>query len=138
MTIVPITQNERDALFACLDGVSHAGLAVSGGADSMALMHVARLWRETAREGATRFTILSVDHGLRDESAREVDWVAEQARRIGFACTTLRWKPGEKHSRVQADARDREIRADGGICPCQRTGGACHCLIIWTIRLKHC
>ena len=105
MTIAPITQGERETLFACLEGVAHAGLAVSGGADSMALMNLAHLWRQGAGDEATCFTVLSVDHGLREGSASETEWVAEQAREIGLPCAILRWQPGEKNSRIQEDAR---------------------------------
>ncbi len=105
MTIAPISQGECETLFSGLEGVAHAGLAVSGGADSMALMHLARLWREGAGDGAANFTVLSVDHGLREGSAGEAEWVAERAAVLGFPCTILRWQPGRKTSRVQEDAR---------------------------------
>jgi tRNA(Ile)-lysidine synthase len=105
MTIDPISDGERAKLFSCLDGVTHAGLGVSGGADSMALMHLAHLWIKGAGAGATRFSVLTVDHGLRDEAAHEAEWVEEKARALGLSCTILRWHPGEKTSRIQEDAR---------------------------------
>lgn len=101
----PISAKECETLFACLEGVSHAGLGVSGGADSMALMHLASRWRERADRAGVQFSVLSVDHGLREGSAREAGWVSDQARRLGFDCTILRWRPGEKSSRIQEDAR---------------------------------
>ena len=52
------------------------GLAVSGGADSLALLVVAS--RRADRE---RFTIYSVDHGLRPEAAEEVRFVLDTAAR---------------------------------------------------------
>ena len=105
MSSRPIAERERETLFTCLEGVSHAGLAVSGGADSMALMLMARQWTQKAGSNPTCLTVLCVDHGLRDEAASEADWVAEQARAQGLECAVLRWRPGRKHSRIQADAR---------------------------------
>ncbi len=105
MTNAPISTEECETLFACLDGVTHAGLGVSGGADSMALMQLASRWRERADGGGPDFSVLTVDHGLRAGSAQEAGWVSEQARELGFPCTILRWQPGEKSSRIQEDAR---------------------------------
>lgn len=71
----------------------------------MALMHLARLWREGDGKRAVRFTILTVDHGLREGSAKEAEWVEKQARALEFPCAILRWQPGKKSSRIQEDAR---------------------------------
>jgi tRNA(Ile)-lysidine synthase len=105
MKTVPIGEDERATLFACLDGLSHVGLAVSGGADSMALMHLANLWRLERGKAAPRLSVLSVDHGLRDGSAKEAEWVAERASDLCLESSILRWQLGEKKSRIQEDAR---------------------------------
>lgn len=101
----PVSDSELAALFAGLDGVNHAGLAVSGGADSIALMELARRWRVQSGADAPRLSVLCVDHGLREASAREAEWVAARARELGLEATILRWEPGDRHSRIQADAR---------------------------------
>lgn len=105
MTSKTLSARDRAKLFACLDGVSHAGLAVSGGADSMALMYCVHQWRRKTARAGLKLTVLTVDHGLRPEAARETEWVEEQARDIGLDCAILRWKPGKKRSGIQADAR---------------------------------
>ncbi len=105
MATSPINDAEGAALFACLDGVAHAALAVSGGADSVALMELARRWRDQSGRDAPRLSVLSVDHALREGSDREAAWVTERARALGLACTILRWEPGPKKNRIQADAR---------------------------------
>jgi len=105
MATAPITDAELKTLFACLDGVAHAGLAVSGGADSVALMELARRWRAHAGADVARLSVLCVDHGLREGSEREAEWVAARADALGLAAAVLRWEPGDKQSRIQADAR---------------------------------
>lgn len=52
-------------------------LAVSGGADSMALLHAA------AHLGRP-FGVLHVDHGIRDDSRSDADFVREQAEGMGL------------------------------------------------------
>lgn len=105
MTQTPVSADESAALFACLDGVSRVGLAVSGGADSTALMHLASRWRAGKGDSAPGFAVLTVDHGLRAESAAEAEWVAERARALGLRCVILRWAPGKVRSRIQEEAR---------------------------------
>lgn len=102
----PITPGECDKIFACLEGASHAGLAVSGGADSLALMHLARSWSQQKGAQEPRITVLTIDHGLRPESASEAEWVAEQAEAAGFPCAILRWRSDKKSSAIQEKARN--------------------------------
>jgi tRNA(Ile)-lysidine synthase len=61
------------------------GLAVSGGSDSIALLHLAARWRP---EGLRVFT---VDHRLRTASAAEAETVAALCRKLGLAHETLVW-----------------------------------------------
>jgi len=105
MTIEATMLPDLNNVFGCLRGVSHAGLAVSGGADSVALMHLAHQWRRELEADAPQLTVLSVDHGLRDGSAQEAQWVAQAAKNLDFPCQILRWQPGKKQSRIQQDAR---------------------------------
>jgi tRNA(Ile)-lysidine synthase len=57
--------------------------AVSGGADSLALLML-------AVEAGCRVTAVHVDHGLRPESAAEADVVAAAAKRLGAAFRAVR------------------------------------------------
>jgi tRNA(Ile)-lysidine synthase len=57
-------------------------VAVSGGPDSMALLHA--LWELRERLGVT-LEVATVDHGLRPEARAEADRVAERARDLGLA-----------------------------------------------------
>jgi len=101
----PASRRDRAELFACIANRAHVGLAVSGGADSTALMHFAQRWRDERGVNTPELSILTVDHGLRPESREEAQWVADRAGEMGLRCHVLRWSPGDKNSRIQADAR---------------------------------
>ena len=58
------------------------GLAVSGGADSVALAFLLTKGG-TKKNASERFVVLHVDHGLRKESAEEYRFVRSLARRLG-------------------------------------------------------
>lgn len=64
------------------------GLAVSGGGDSMALMH---LMAEVAAEGGLRLRVATVDHGLRPEAAEEAAHVGDAAAGLSLPHEVLRW-----------------------------------------------
>jgi len=81
----------------------HIAVAVSGGPDSMALTLLLDAW---TRKAGKRLTALTVDHGLRPESAAEAKtvkgWLAER----GISHATLTWQGEKPASNVQAKARD--------------------------------
>ncbi|MGE0735930.1 MAG: tRNA lysidine(34) synthetase TilS [Alphaproteobacteria bacterium] len=81
----------------------HVAVAVSGGADSMALVLAAAAW---ARARGGRVTGLTVDHGLRAASAAEARQVRIWLRRHGIAHAILRWRGDKPSTGVQAAARD--------------------------------
>ena len=61
-------------------------VAVSGGPDSMALLHA--LWELRARLGVT-LEVAAVDHGLRADARREIDLVRERATALGLPFTAV-------------------------------------------------
>ena len=84
-----LTSDQRDdrlfaTLRAGLPGPGRYGLAVSGGGDSTALMHLCAA-AGIAAEVAT------VDHRLRHEAAEEALMVAAQAHALGYRHETLIW-----------------------------------------------
>lgn len=86
-------------------GLGAAVLAVSGGADSMSLMLMAQRWRDVRGRSDFPIHLATVDHGLRAASAAEAEWVAAQAKALGFETHVLAW-PGEKPATaIQASAR---------------------------------
>jgi tRNA(Ile)-lysidine synthase len=82
-------------------------VAVSGGADSMALLHVLAGLR---RRGAFGLFAHGVDHGLRREAAAELDLAESFARSLDvpFSRTRVNVAPG---GNLQARARDARWRA---------------------------
>ena len=79
-------------------------IGVSGGSDSLALMHVAAHWAGRR----VLVTVVTVDHGLREGSDREAETVARKAARLGLDHVTLRWE-GPKPTQGLAE-RAREAR----------------------------
>ncbi|WP_235889167.1 tRNA lysidine(34) synthetase TilS [Maritimibacter alexandrii] len=77
-------------------------VAVSGGGDSMALLHVAQAW---GRAQGKAVSALTVDHGLRDEAATEAARVAEICADLGVAHRTLDWPDWDGQGNLQAMAR---------------------------------
>ena len=76
-------------------------VAVSGGPDSMALCHLLAQWGNAR---SIDVHALSVDHGLRKESADEAEQVGVWLSALGVQHQVLRWDtPSEK--RVQEEAR---------------------------------
>jgi tRNA(Ile)-lysidine synthase len=71
------------------DGVA---VAVSGGADSLALLHALRA---LAGPRAWRLAVLTVDHGLRPGSAADAAFVADHAKALGLPTRVLTLAPGD-------------------------------------------
>ncbi|WP_085618406.1 tRNA lysidine(34) synthetase TilS [Thalassospira alkalitolerans] len=92
-------------------------VAVSGGADSMALSLLARDW---CRSKGGEMIAITVDHALRSDSAGEAAWVGKQLRMHDIAHRILRWDGAKPQSGVQDAARkaryellDRELASLG-------------------------
>lgn len=65
------------------------GVAVSGGSDSMALLHLAAQY--SGQSGTTCLAV-TVDHGLRPEAAAEARFVARACAALGVSHATLKWR----------------------------------------------
>ena len=100
----PLEGAELDALFTAWKGSPQIALAVSGGADSMALMVLAQSWASRCPSPPV-FTVLTVDHRLRLESLDEAAWVKDEARRLGLRHEILPWTGPKPRTGIQAAAR---------------------------------
>lgn len=79
----------------------HIGIAVSGGGDSIALLHLhAMQWLPDAQ-----ISVATVNHGLRPEAAEECLFVAGECAKLGISHTTLQWVGWEGTGNLQAEAR---------------------------------
>jgi tRNA(Ile)-lysidine synthase len=88
-------------------------VAVSGGADSLALCLLADAW---ARARGGRVQALTVDHGLRPEAAHEARQVAAWLAGHGIAHHILSWQGEKPSSSLQAAAREARYALLRGWC----------------------
>ena len=105
----PISPSEARALFAGLASAPALVLAVSGGPDSVALMWLMARWRRTLSRGPQLLAV-TVDHALRQESAREAREVKQLARALDLPHRTLRWSGAKPKTGVSAAAREVRYR----------------------------
>lgn len=105
----PVSVAEAKALFNPLADASTLVLAVSGGPDSTALLFLAARWRR-ARKSGPRLLAVTVDHGLRRESAGEARAVARLARRLGVPHRIVRWEGKKPATGLQQSAREARYR----------------------------
>lgn len=104
----PIADAELDLLFVPLAALESVGLAVSGGPDSTALMHLFARWRGDRR--LPRARVLTVDHGLRPESAEEARLVVRAAKQLGLEAEVLGWAGKKPVTGLQEAAREARYR----------------------------
>src|ERR1700759_3848704 len=100
----PISASDARELFADWKNAPALLLAVSGGPDSVALMWLAARWRNALSRGP-RLVAVTVDHGLRQEAAREARDVKHLARTLGVAHRTVRWTGAKPKTGIPAAAR---------------------------------
>ena len=93
--------------FGPFEAKPYLAVAVSGGADSMALALLAHEWA-SARGG--KVIAMTVDHGLRDDSAAEAHWVGQQLQTHGIAHIVLPWTGPKPKGAMQEKARIARYR----------------------------
>ncbi|WP_457648109.1 tRNA lysidine(34) synthetase TilS [Profundibacter sp.] len=87
------------------------GIAVSGGSDSTALLHLMHQWAGGA--GVTLHAV-TVDHGLRDAAAGEAKSVARMCAGLGIDHSTLHWTDWDGKGNLQDQARRARYRLIAG------------------------
>lgn len=125
----PLSDEEAGRLFADLHLAKSLILAVSGGPDSTAMLVLAARWRASLRDGP-RLWAVTVDHGLRPESAREALMVKRLANRLGVPHITRRWIGRKPKTAIQETARSVRYRFLGEAA---RRVGARHVLTAHTL-----
>ena len=122
----PVSKTEFAALMAALGPFERPPtlvVAVSGGADSMALTLLAAEWA-AARHGS--IAALTVDHRLRKESRAEAKQVAAWLGARGIGHKTLAWTGEKPTSGIQAAAREKRYELLEDWC---RRQGVLHLLV---------
>ncbi|RMF12780.1 MAG: tRNA lysidine(34) synthetase TilS [Alphaproteobacteria bacterium] len=98
-------------------------VAVSGGADSMALMHLVHVW---AQDRGGQVCTLTVDHDLRPEAGAEAAQVRRWCEAAGIEHHVLRWEGPKPRARLQERARRARYDLMAGWC---RRHGLLHLLV---------
>ena len=124
----PISARAAKQLFAELRSAPALVLAVSGGPDSVALMWLAARWQRSLARGPL-LTVVTVDHGLRREAAREAREVKRLATELGLTHRTLRWRGAKPKTGLPAAAREARYCL---LAQAARAAGASHVLTAHT------
>ncbi|HEY1153055.1 MAG TPA: tRNA lysidine(34) synthetase TilS [Pseudolabrys sp.] len=125
-----VSAAEAGALFRGLETAPGLVLAVSGGPDSTALMWLAARWHRALRpRDKPALLAVTVDHGLRRESAGEARAVARLAKQLGVPHRTLRWTGRKPSTGVPEAAR---IARYALLAQAAHTAGATHVLTAHT------
>ncbi len=95
---------ELDKLFIELNNYKKIGLAVSGGADSMALMLMVAKWAKKQKNPPELF-IYSFNHNLRKNSKSEAEYVVKIAKKLGLNAEIINWEGEKPTSSIQEKAR---------------------------------
>ena len=123
-----ISASDAKRLFADWKAVPSLVLAVSGGPDSVALMWLAARWRRALASGP-HLVAVTVDHGLRAESAREARDVKRLARSLDLSHHIVRWTGPKPKTGLPAAARAARYRL---LANAARKHGATHVLTAHT------
>jgi tRNA(Ile)-lysidine synthase len=95
-------------LFEVLNRASGIVAAVSGGPDSMGLMHLLARWHAAGSRPPVH--VATVDHGLRSEAAGEAAFVAGEAAALGLPHRILAWTGDKPRTGIQEAAREARYR----------------------------
>lgn len=120
----PLTADEVEELLAPVVGARRLALAVSGGADSLALLVAVDRWRR--QPGRPHVTVFTVDHGLRAGSDAEALHVLATAKARGLSAECLVWAGPHPETDIEASARTARYRL---LLAATRQSGASHLLL---------
>ena len=109
MDAEPLADGELAALFAPVSDARRITLAVSGGADSLALLDAVDRWRRLSGD-APEAVVLTVDHRLRESATGEAERVVAIARERGLAARLLTWQGPHPAADIEGAARRARYR----------------------------
>ena len=111
--VVKITNQDFEAKMRELRVNSDIAVAVSGGPDSLALMHLSNRY---ALNNNINLTVLSIDHGLRAESSKEIAWLEKIAKKNKIYFYSTRLKKKINSSNTLSKARTLRYEALSKYC----------------------
>lgn len=100
--------HHAQAALSDLSAAGPLGLAVSGGGDSVAMLH---LMAPAAKAAGRVLRVVTVDHRLRPEAAGEAQMVAGICTRLGIAHDIVKWD----HGLIKGNLPDQAARARYGL-----------------------
>lgn len=100
-------------VFSPYETKAEIAIALSGGGDSVALLHLAAYW---ARSHDMRLRAVTVDHGLRSASLTETQTVAGWAEDMGIKHNILKWQGEKPTSGIMSAARNARYDLMDGWC----------------------
>ena len=112
----PLCSNDIASALHGLQGKTGIALAVAGGPDSIAIMHLVRKWLDSLGAARPKISVLTVDHGLRAGSDAEAKWVKQQAMELGFTAAILNWTDPKPDSGLQEAAREARYDLISAYC----------------------
>ncbi len=124
----PLSDEGLERLFVSLNQASGILIAVSGGPDSMALMHGLARWAAIGPRPPIH--VATVDHGLRPEAADEAAFVAREAALLSLPHRTLAWTGQKPETGIQEAAREARYRL---LVQHAREAGASHLVTAHTL-----
>jgi tRNA(Ile)-lysidine synthase len=102
-----LNADEIALAFAACETADCVLLAVSGGADSTALLVLAAEWAKTRD---AKLVAVTIDHGLRPSSSAEAKKVAALAKSFGVPHRILVWKGEKPQTGIEEAAREARYR----------------------------
>lgn len=108
--VEPLHSSELPGLFRGLERYDLVVIGVSGGADSLCLMHLLSDWARGLGDDAPELLAVTIDHQLRATSGTEAAEVAARAAGLGIPHRTLTWEGDKPRSGLQAEARAARYR----------------------------
>ncbi|MEK1854810.1 MAG: tRNA lysidine(34) synthetase TilS [Phyllobacterium sp.] len=110
MNVLPTnveTALDPAGLFDAIDlkGLKSVIVAVSGGSDSLALLYLLIAYH-ASRPSPPEIIAVTIDHGLRPESAGEARYVAALCKEAGISHRILNWSGPKPYTGISAKARD--------------------------------
>ena len=89
-------------------------VAVSGGADSLALAYLSKCYQIKNKDN--NFHYVHVDHKLRDTSSKEAGTLKKILKKFKIECKIITWKKKKNTKKTQSDSRDFRFKVFEGFC----------------------